>query len=171
MIVFNRQRLICIAMTLLFFSQFGFASTQAHGNKTINISNAWSPAAPAVAPTRVGYFSITNASNKTTSIVDVTSPLFAQANFHETRIINGITSMSAMGEIVLKPKHSIIFEPNGMHLMLVNATASLAEVKSIPLILNLSDGQQIQLELIVTAPIATSALAIEKMNQFTHAHH
>ncbi|MFT6387204.1 MAG: copper(I)-binding protein [Cellvibrionaceae bacterium] len=158
-------------MTVLFFLQFGFAGAEPHDNKKIHISNAWSPAAPPVAPTRVGYFSITNISDKTISIVDVTSPLFAQANFHETRIVNGIASMSAMGEIVLKPKQALMFEPSGMHLMLMNAKAGLAKAKAIPLMLSLDDGQQIHLNLIVTAPKETLAAEIQTMNQSAHAHH
>ena len=171
MIVFFRLSLICLVMALFMLSQWGFADAEQHANKEIFINNAWSPAAPPVAPTRVGYFSITNFSDKTIAIVDITSPLFTQASFHETHIVDGVVSMKALGKLVLNPKQELIFEPGGMHLMLMNAKAGLAQAKSIPLMLGLEDGQKINLELLVKAPGTIAASKMKNAGQSVHAHH
>jgi copper(I)-binding protein len=169
--IINKQAFVGIVMASLIIPQFCFADTQPHGHHNVHINNAWSPAAPPVAPTRVGYFSIVNVSDKTIVIVDITSPLFAQANFHETRIADGVVSMTVLGKLVLKRKQELIFEPGGMHLMLMNAKDGLVKAKSIPLMLGLDDGQKIHLELIVKTTETIATPTMKSMDHSAHAHH
>jgi len=166
----KRCLLILISASIIFFSSLGLAEGKHHGNTVLDISNAWSPAAAPVALTRVGYLSISNLSDKTVSIVSAASPLFDRVGFHETLLVDGISSMKSMEKITIKAKQELILEPSGMHLMLMNASSDLAKATSIPLVLNLDNGQAVHFNLMVKSKNKNIAKKTT-MKHSGHAHH
>lgn len=137
-----------------------------YGVKDIKIVNGWSPAAPSVAPTRVGYFSILNGSDKTITIIGASSPHFGMASFHETRIVDGVSRMSAVEKMTLKPMQEVILEPSGIHLMLMNIKEKTLSADSIPVVLALDSGEKIHIELMVKTAVSKSM-----GSHSSHAHH
>ena len=159
---------ILIATNVLLFSKLGLAEVKNHDGAILHISNAWSPAATPVAPARVGYLSISNVSDKAVSIVSASSPLFTHVDFHRTVMVDGISSMESVKVVNIKAKQKLTLEPSGMHLMLMHATPDLAKATSIPLMLNLDNGQTLHVDLAIKDKRTTEKSAMKHAH---HAHH
>lgn len=141
-------------------------------NSTIKVSinHPWSPAAPPVAPARVGYFILENHSDKKIKIIKAASPMFMSVSFHETKNENGVSSMHQRKELVVNAKENLAFKTGGLHLMLMEKTALLtAEVESIPIELSLEKGEKITFELSVKNRQKNYDAKV--MNHGVHSHH
>jgi len=73
----------------------------------------------------IAYFDIENRSGKTISITGISSPQFASSMIHETTLIDGVSRMQAVGQVVVEQSSSVSFEPGGLHVMLMNPVDEL----------------------------------------------
>jgi copper(I)-binding protein len=77
---------------------------------------------------RAGYLTLTNNSNATITIDQVTSPEFGSVEMHETIVKDGIAKMRALPSLSISAGESAHFERGGKHLMLMQAGENVGAV-------------------------------------------
>lgn len=73
-----------------------------------------------------GYFELVNTTAEPIRLVRVSSPQFGKVEMHETIDDNGIARMVGLDHVTIAPHSSVVFEPGGKHLMLMQPVAELA---------------------------------------------
>lgn len=79
-------------------------------------------------PMSAGYFTLTNNSQQSIVITQVTSPQFGSVELHESVIEDGVARMVALDELALQPGATVQFAPGGKHLMLMRPGDDLVSV-------------------------------------------
>ena len=76
--------------------------------------------------TGVAYMTLTNQSRAELVIRAAQSPQFSRAEFHETRMEDGVMKMRSVEDIAIGAGESVRLESGGLHLMLIGANAGVA---------------------------------------------
>jgi copper(I)-binding protein len=76
--------------------------------------------------TGVAYMTLTNQSRSELAIRAAQSPQFSRAEFHETRMEDGVMKMRSVEQIAIGAGESVRLESGGLHLMLIGANAGVA---------------------------------------------
>jgi len=150
------MRLIIILLFLC-VSIPGYASDSSHSShekmeRELEVHNAWVREAPPSANVLAAYMSLHNHSDKTHTILSITSPQFSRAEIHRTEIKNGIARMLPVSRIIISPNGKVLFEPGGLHLMLIKPKKKYRSGDKIQLTLHLSDKSTFKF----TAPVKKS---------------
>ena len=82
-------------------------------------------------------------------MVAVRSPRFGEVSLHETRMVDGVSRMRELERLPVPAGGQAVLQPGGLHLMLIEPDAVLAEGERVPLVLVLDDGREIGAELVV----------------------
>jgi len=125
----------------------GVSGAQAAGH--VKVLHAWIPEAPPVASVMAGYFEIDNSSGKPVIIDGVSSPAFGDAMMHKTIEENGMSRMIHMEHVTVAPHSKVIFQPGGLHLMLMSPKHPLKVGDKVAISLHTRDKQEIQFKAIV----------------------
>lgn len=99
------------------------------------------------APNGVGYGTLTNQSEAPIEITGLTTAAARVAQIHETFLENDMMRMRRIDPVTLEPGEKIVLQPGGKHFMLIGITEPLKPQDSVVLQLELSDGEQVELEL------------------------
>lgn len=117
----------------------------------VKVEQAYIPKLPPTANNVAAYFKVTNEGNKPRVLLGVESIAFAMAHYHHTKVKEGVASMESMHKLIIPAGESIIFEPGGMHVMLMKPKDALATKMEIPLVLLFEDGERLSVSAIVRA--------------------
>ena len=98
---------------------------QAPVAKTLEISACWIRLLPAQIPS-AAYFVIKNSGAEAAQIDAAASPAFASVMLHRTTEKDGVSRMSASGDLTIPAGGELAFKPGGYHAMLEQPTAPLA---------------------------------------------
>ena len=101
-----------------------------------------------------GFGRIENACTAPVTITAASSPAFASAELHETRIVDGVNRMRAVPELRIAPDGVAVLKPGGMHLMLMQPHAPLKAGSRVVVSFALSNGEQLLGEFEVRKPDA-----------------
>lgn len=99
--------------------------------------------------TSVAYFTITNHSHQDIVISEITSPQFTGAEIHRTELINGVSSMRRVENLVIPANDAVELVPGSYHLMLFTPQSPLAPGQSVSLLIHYSDNRVLN----VAAPL------------------
>jgi copper(I)-binding protein len=91
------------------------------------------------------YFVIENHSSETLEMIGVESDIAEAAEMHESRMSGDVMEMHQLESVSLEPGAEVIFEPGGLHIMLVGLKQDLKIGDEIQVTLNFSNAQSIQL--------------------------
>ncbi len=152
------RNLFVRAALSLFITMAGFQIAHADN---IEISNAWIRFAPPTVKTHAGYFQLKNASVRNRVIIGAESSAYERVELHISRLNNGIATMQKLEQVRVEPGKSLMFEPGGLHLMLIGPKEKQKEGGSIPAALIFEDGSKVAL----TAVIKKSEMTHGKMNK------
>jgi hypothetical protein len=161
-----RLTAVAAAATLL-FAACGSDDTNAVAELTVE--RAWSRTTPAGATTGVAYFEITSPDDDTIVSASVPADIAAGAELHETMAAGesghshgGDTAdttadTTASGEMVMEPLDevelpadtTVVFEPGGLHVMLIDLADALTLDEEFTLTLTLGSGDQIDVDVVV----------------------
>ncbi len=114
-----------------------FASNIPH--EKLEVHDQWVREAPPSAKVMAGYLSLHNHTDKTHTILRITSPQFSRVEIHRTKIKNDIARMLPVSKIIISPNGKVLFEPGGLHLMLIKPKKKYRSGDKIQLTLHLSD--------------------------------
>lgn len=73
-------------------------------------------------PMSAGYLVLTNNTDEPLRITSVDSPQFGSVEVHETTIIDGVSRMRELAELIVPAHGSVTLERGGKHLMLMPPT-------------------------------------------------
>ncbi|MBO6510370.1 MAG: copper chaperone PCu(A)C [Roseibium sp.] len=148
------------AATMLVFA-FSMAPANAGDNHSahskalsgdLSIMAAMSPApAPGVGSVAV-YLTFSNKSDRDVQLVAAESPAFAMGHMHKTVMTDGIMTMEPVAQITVPVGGSVMFEPNGLHIMLMGPKQSFTAGDRFPLTLILDTGKQVDTHVSVVKP-------------------
>lgn len=161
------MRYAAVAVTaVLLFSACGDDS---EGVSELTVERAWSRTTPAAATTGVVYLEITSPDDDTIVGAAVPADIAGSAELHETMAAGesghshgGDTAdttdnSASSGEMVMEPLDSVelpadstvVFEPGGLHIMLIDLAAPLELDEEFTLTLTLGSGDQIDVDVVV----------------------
>jgi copper(I)-binding protein len=118
----------------------------------LSVNEAWVRAMPPGASTTAAYLSIENRSGAPRRITSVTSPQFARAELHETRMDDGVARMRAVDALTLESGERVTLAPGAMHLMLFDPVHPLGPGERVRLRFALDDGWILEVDAEVRAP-------------------
>lgn len=138
----------------------------------VQVYNAWSPPAPPVVPTRAGYLQLTNTSEKTQLLQEVSSEAFQHISIHRTVEHDGFMSMEMIDELEIPPGATRLFAPGGLHLMMMQPTRSLTEGDQFLVTFNFAAGPGLTFEMTVSphnsSPQMTISRSMSSEKQHVH---
>jgi len=129
-----------------------FVSACGAPDAPLSVSEAWVRAMPPGATTTAAYLSIENRSREPREVTSVTSPQFARAELHETRMEDGVARMRAVGVLGIAPGERVTLAPGGVHLMLFDPVHPLGPGERVHLRFTLADGWIFDVDAEVRAP-------------------
>ena len=98
------------------------------------------------------YFTLANVDTMPLTIVDMSTPVAASAELHETMQMSGMVHMMARPDLVLPLDSTVTMAPGGLHVMLTALNRALRVGDTVPLTLTLSDGRSVPVAVPVRAP-------------------
>jgi periplasmic copper chaperone A len=101
----------------------------------IMVKDAWARARPESAKVGGAFIMIMNNGTEPDRLMSVMSPVAKRTEIHETKMKDGVMSMSPVEEIVIAPGKMVMLEPGGLHVMLMGLTGGLAEGEEFPMTL------------------------------------
>lgn len=158
-------RLAALACVIL-ATPVAFAHESHHSD--IQVDHPWARPTPPVTPINgAAYFVITNHGDKPVVLESVSTPVTNMASIHQTREEDGTMRMDAVnGGVEIAPGHTVRFEPNGFHVMLMKLGEPLKEGEKFPLTLDFSNHEDIELD--VWIEYGPEAAASGKMSGHHH---
>ena len=118
------------------------------------VRDGWVRLGPVGMPMMAGFGRIENACAVPVTITAASSPAFASAELHETRIVDGVNRMRHLPELRIAPDATAVLKPGGMHLMLMRPNAPLKVGSKVVVSFTLSDGRELLGEFEVRRPNA-----------------
>ena len=107
---------------------------------------------PVAMPMTAGFGRIENRCPTPVTIVGASSAAFDDVSLHETRVIDGVSRMRAVPELVVPANGTMTLQPGGLHLMLMQPRAPLQAGRRIEIDFALKGGGTLRGELVVRAP-------------------
>ena len=151
------KRMLLFVISAVFF----LCGCSAPADEGINVHNAW------MRPTAQGgngavYFILQNSSATMDELVSASSNAAESVEVHESSMVEDtdVMQMKQIFSVMLEAGSEVVFEPGGLHVMLVNVNKSLAVGETIELTLHFKN----HADLPVTVSVAEFGPADE------HAH-
>ena len=144
-----RIRSILLALLLLAPSAWAAPAASTPKAGCLSIEDGWIRLPPAPRPMLAGFGRIINRCADARELVAVRSPRFGEVSLHETRMVDGVSRMRGIERLPVAAGGEALMQPGGLHLMLMQPDAVLAEGERVPLVLVLEDGREIGATLVV----------------------
>lgn len=116
------------------------------------LRDGWVRLLPVAMPMTAGFGRIENRCPTPVTIVGVSSAAFDDVSLHETRMVDGVSRMRAVPELVVPANGTMTLQPGGLHLMLMQPRAPLRAGSRIAIDFALKGGGTLRGELVVRAP-------------------
>jgi periplasmic copper chaperone A len=153
-------------VALAFWALMGAFSFAADGGAGIQARDAWIRWLPANIPSGA-YLTLTNSGSAPQVLVSAMSPDFAEVSFHQTRIVNGVSEMSAVSSLTVRPHQSLQFAPGGYHIMLMQPLRALHPGDHVPITLRFADGTSLPVSFEVRSATAGEPEASHAMDKMS----
>ena len=115
------------------------------------------------------YLIIENHSKNNVTLNTVTSPMFDKVEIHRTEIHDGMAHMVPQPNLPVGMEQKVVFEPNGLHIMLIGPKKSLHSGDQVELSFSFSDGTKVTSQ----APVkkVLGSMGSMNMDSMEHDHH
>ena len=110
---------ILIAFLFPFLPLIADAANETVGLDGLLVSKSWSQALPAVAKNGVAYLTIENNSTRQDKLISASSPIAERVEIHSHQHVDGVMKMRKVEHVDLAQDTTTIFEPGGLHVMLI----------------------------------------------------
>ena len=118
------------------------AAAPAAAATRLTVTDAWVRAIPG-ADVAAAYMTLHNGGREPVKVLGVRSPLAGHAMIHETRVVNGVSTMRAHEPLTVAAGASVTLAPDGLHVMLHDLTHPLAVGTEVPLEIVLEGGGRV----------------------------
>lgn len=123
----------------------------AHAGAGIRVTNARIPA-PANPDTAAVYLTITNGTDHDVVLESVTTTAGGHAEVHRSSDENGMATMAPAGPMTVDAGATLVLEPGGYHVMVMNPTRSLQVGDHVSVTLHFRGAQKVVTTARVVAP-------------------
>jgi len=106
----------------------------------VHAHNPWIREAPPNTKIHAAYMVFGNHTKKSFEIVKIASPVYKKIEMHETKTVDGVSTMEHVKEFSIGPNEHFVLQPGGSHLMLFYPEKSLKHGDIVPLEFTLSNG-------------------------------
>ena len=106
-------------------------SSLSHANEMLHWKDAWVRSMPPGAQVSAAYGMLMNHGDKTVTLAAVSSEMSGTAEMHEVIADGDQRRMAQLTSIDIAPHETLIFEPGGRHIMLLDITASPVEGETV----------------------------------------
>lgn len=141
---FSRLSLI---IALLCLSGACFAHSAQQGD--IQIGHIWARATAKGATAASVYVPLLNKGTKPDNLVIIRTPVAEEAMLHESKIVDGVSQMTMLDDLLLLPNQPVAMRPGGKHIMLMGMKRQLIEGESFPLTLKFQNAGEITVSVMV----------------------
>ena len=149
----------------------GFLAPSAYANGDIQIQDPWVQAAPPGVKVLAAYLEIKNTGKKQRVLTGASSPVFGQVGIHRTMMHGDMAHMEHLNELPIPPNASVVFQPGGLHFMLMDAKKSLHIGDQVPMTLTFSNGEKIAVTAIVRSGNTDAVGGSQHMDHSGHGDH
>lgn len=125
-----------------------------HGHP--HAAHAWARATPPTAKVGAVYVAL-YAGPGGDRLVAVSSSAAERAEVHETRMKDGVMTMTSLDGVDIPDGTRVVLEPGGVHIMLIGLTAPLKQGESIPLTLTFESIGDLTVDVDVRGPGAKTS--------------
>ena len=125
----------------------------ASGGDPIEIHKPWSPAAPPGSSVAAVYVEII--ARDADTLLGASTPVATQVDMHETSQDGDMMKMRPLEQVNLQPGTPAVFEPGGMHMMLMGFQQALPAGAHFPLTLRFAKAGDVTVTVTVIAPGAS----------------
>jgi periplasmic copper chaperone A len=119
------------------------STAPAETGQCLAVEDGWIRLPPAPRPMLAGFGRIANRCASGQVVIAVQSPRFADVSLHETTLVDGVSRMRGIERLPIAAGGQALLQPGGLHLMLMQPDAALAEGERVPLLLLLADGREV----------------------------
>jgi periplasmic copper chaperone A len=131
-----RQPLVLPALCLMLL---GFAAPVRAQSVALSAQDAWIRVTPA-SDVAAAYLTLHNAGRETVVVIGVRSPVAQQAMIHESRVVDGRSTMRPREAVRVAAGKTVRFAPGGLHIMLMGLKRKLTPGEDVALLLELEGG-------------------------------
>lgn len=139
------NRLAALALACTAFLASAIAAAQAG---PLLVKDAWMRQVPG-ADTAAVYLVLQNTGREPVIVTGARSSAAHHVMIHETTTVSGKTQMRHRDQLVIAPGERVEFKPGGLHLMLSGFTQQPSVGESVPLVLLLANGAEVQAAAVV----------------------
>ena len=130
-------------------------SQQMTVDRDVTVEAAWARATAPDSKTATVYFTLRNTGQSRIDLIGVRTDRASIETLHKTvNGAQGTTRMSASPELRIAPGQTVVLEPGGLHVMLLDLETPLIEGKVLPLRLKFYDGDDLTVDVPILAPDA-----------------
>lgn len=115
----------------------------------ITVSNAWVRAPLPGKSMTAGYLVLSNGTQQRVIVTGAAATGFGTTSIHQTRIDGGVARMFSMPRLELDAGEQAVFEPGGLHLMLMQPERTFAPGDTVMITLDLADGTTLRVPAVV----------------------
>ena len=160
----HHRSLFALALTL-----FGTPWAMAAHADGLTISKAWVREAPPTSAVNAAYMQIANPGAKDLAITGANSPQFETVEIHRTEIVEGVARMIPQERLPVPAGGSVSLEPNGLHIMLIQAKQPLHAGDHVEINLQVEGGTALKVDAEVR-PVMSEGMP-EGMDHSQHMQH
>ena len=142
-----------ITLTKIFPLVFLLMMTSINAADKLHVHDAWAREAPPGTSVMAAYLTLQNPSLKAYTLTGLSSPDFKRIEMHRTEQHDGMSKMLPVPQVMLNSKENVVFQPGGMHLMLINPKKPLKAGDNITLTLFFSDEHSTKSSLEISLPV------------------
>jgi len=109
----------------------------------VQVTGGWARLPPGPSATMTaGYGVIHNRCQTPVTVIGARSTAFADVSLHETTVVDDVSRMQHVHGLPIAAGASVELRPGGLHLMLMQGRAALEKGQTLPLVLELEDGNE-----------------------------
>lgn len=110
-----------------------FSAAQAHEDVGLVISDGWVRASLGAGKTTAAYITLDNSHGPSDTLLSVSTPVAKATEIHTMTMDGDIMRMRQMETAPLPNGEKLVFQPGGMHLMLIGLTTKVEAGDEVPL--------------------------------------
>ncbi|WP_235906773.1 copper chaperone PCu(A)C [Pseudomonas saliphila] len=142
---FNKTVLAVVAAACM----AGQAIAHDYQVESLVIDHPWARAMPTTATTGATYLRIDNNGEVGDRLLGVETPAAKSAELHEHVHAGGLMKMQKAADLTIDAGESVILEPGGYHIMLINLQQPLVDGEKFPMTLRFEQAGTVEVEVAV----------------------
>jgi copper(I)-binding protein len=115
----------------------------------VEAQNPWVRESPPTVNVLAAYMTLFNHTDKKKTVLRITSTHFDRVEIHRTEMHDDMAHMVPVSKVIISPNGKVVFEPGGLHIMLIGPKGKLKKGDNIQLALHFSDNSTVA----ITAPV------------------